>query len=278
VIRPACRALVAPLLLLAFEARASCDPARLLADAPGVFDGRLPEPASEALARIPEFGRMLLAARAYLRAGAKLAARWSWDEARIAAFEGSPEQRRLLDDIARVRAAFEASNPGLSLYVHATLRSLDRQIEAWNENASVGHSAEALLVALSASGLACRDDEEPTSDDAFGAWLANWAPSPKPNLAAPGLSPHGQARAIDFQVATRDGRIVAAADSSQVAAVWRAGGWDQRLAAAVSASGAPFLGPLASPDEPWHYEHQLASPAEVVAEPSGGSPPRGDLP
>ena len=52
-----------------------------------------PPPANEALADIPEVGRRLLALRSYVRAGSKLADRWSWTEEKIKAFQGSPPGR-----------------------------------------------------------------------------------------------------------------------------------------------------------------------------------------
>ena len=253
-------------LLLAPGASSACDPAALRAGVLRTLDARLPQVARGALERIPDPGRMLLAAHAYLRARSSLEERWSWSEAQITAFEGSPEQQRLLADIGQVRSAFEAANPGHSLYVHYTVRSLDRQIEAWNVNASVGRSGEALLTGLREGEGTCPADTDPGHAEALWGWLSRWTPQPRPNLAAPGLSRHGRARAIDFQIASMaDGRIIAAADSREVETVWRAAGLDRRLADAVTASRVPFHGPLLSPDEPWHYEH-------IEASPGGGSP------
>ena len=55
-----------------------------------------PPPSGEALTRIPDPGRKLLALRSYVRYGAKIADRWSWTKKQIEAFEGSPEQRDCL--------------------------------------------------------------------------------------------------------------------------------------------------------------------------------------
>lgn len=137
---------LAALLLAPAASSSACDPVALRAAV--LRDTRLPQVAREALERIPDPGRMLLAANGYLRAGPSLAERWSWGEAQIAAFEGSPEQQRLLADIERVRSAFEAANPGHMLYVHDTVRSLERQLEAWNGNASVARSGATLLAGL----------------------------------------------------------------------------------------------------------------------------------
>jgi hypothetical protein len=254
--------LVLAVVVLAPGAGRACDAVVLRAEVLRALDARLPLVAREALERIPDPGRMLLAARAYFRARTSLEERWSWSEAQIATFKSSPQQQRLLADIAQVRTAFEAAHPGHSLYVHDTVRSLDRQIDAWNGNDSVGRSGEALLAELAGSADACPAGSDPGRVEALWSWLSRWTPQPRPNLAAPGLSPHGRARAIDFQIANEaDGRIVAAADSRQIETVWRAEGWDRRLADAVTVSGAPFHGPLLSPDEPWHYEHLERPPA-----------------
>ena len=76
---------------------------------------------------------------------------------------------------------------------------------------------------------------------------------PVPTLAAPGLSPHGRMRAVDFQVESSR-RIVAGTDSTAIASEWIAAGWKARLQAAIVAADVGFHGPLAMPDEPWHYD------------------------
>ena len=88
---------------------------------------------------------------------------------------------------------------------------------------------------------------------ALRSLLLEHQPVPVPTLAAPGLSPHGRMRAIDFQVES-SGRIVAGTDSASIAADWIAAGWKARIQAAITAADAGFQGPLAAPDEPWHYE------------------------
>ena len=89
-----------------------------------------------------------------------------------------------------------------------------------------------------------------------------------PTLAAPGLSRHGRMQAVDFQVKQGD-RTVAGPSYAQVAPVWEGQGWSQRLARAVHATSDRFTGPLATPNEPWHYEYE---PAERVVQ----SEPRSD--
>ena len=89
-------------------------------------------------------------------------------------------------------------------------------------------------------------------------WLRGSALAVPANLAVPGLSPHGQARAFDFQV-FRGGQLVAGTDSTRIARDWRDAGWALRVAEAVRTSTA-FVGPLQSPDEPWHYEYLNPTP------------------
>jgi hypothetical protein len=206
----------------------------------------LPEAARDALVRIDGDGRQLLALRGYLRAS-DLEARWSWDDARIRAYQDSPEQRAAHAQVARVQDAFAAANPGYRLHANLQVRSLEEQLRKWNGNASVAAAADALAAA---AGPAC----DPARPDAFAAWLRGWRPAAAVNLAVPGLSSHGQGRAYDFQVMQGD-TLVAGTDSGSRQSQWIEAGWATRLATAVRESGATFSGPLASPDEPWHYSY-----------------------
>jgi len=216
-----------------------------------------PPPSSEALEQIPDPGRKLLALRSYVRDGPKIADRWSWTTERIAAFEDSPEQRALLAEIEAVNEAFEAANPGYALYVHGTVRSLDDQLASWNKNASVGSGADELLAAYTATFGDDGLEPDKIDPDALADWLRSFVPAQRANLAAPGLTRHGRAGAIDFQV-MKDGSIYAGADSQQVETVWRAEGWDEKLKASIEAAGPSFTGPLTNPDEPWHYDYAPA--------------------
>src|SRR5262245_29063947 len=149
------------------------------------------------LARIDGLGRRLLATRSYLRAGSELPARWSWTAQEIAAYELSGEYRALLREIAKVRRRFEELNPGYTLYVNLTARSVDLQLQRWNSNASVTRAAAQILDAALEHDC-----------DGLQRFLVDWRPPVLPTLAAPGLSRHGQLRAFDFQVKQGD-RIVA---------------------------------------------------------------------
>ena len=216
-----------------------------------------PPPANEALAQIPDTGRKLLALRSYVRAGSTLAERWSWTEEEIKAFQGSDEQLALLAEVAAVSAHFAEANPGYEIYANTKVRSLDVQIRSWNANESVGVEAAELLTAWIekfGDDEAAYDSLEPKQVRLF---LAGFTGSERARVAAPGLTLHGRAQAIDFQV-MRDGVIVAGANSKEIESVWRAEKWDVKLKESMLAAGPSFRGPLVSPDEPWHYDYDPA--------------------
>ena len=216
----------------------------------------LPPPARQALQRIDEAPRRLLAVRGYLRAGQQLTSRWSWSSEEIRLYEASQEYRDLLAEIVAVRSRFEAQNPGYSLYANTAARSLDVQLQRWNSNRSVGVIAGRLQDAA-ASELT--GDAYPAHPDVkatvrFGEFLRAWRPVPAAApLAVPGLSLHGRSRAIDFQIA-RGERIVAPTEVAKVRSVWEQQGWSGKLAAVMRDTH--FIGPLRSPNEPWHYEYE----------------------
>jgi hypothetical protein len=209
---------------------------------------------TEALARMDGTGRQLLALRSYVRSASHLAERWSWTREQIEAFDRSPEQRDLQLEISRVRTAFVAANPGYELYVNSQVRSLEVQIENWNRNESVAAAADEILAAAQALIVSpgFPADRPERARETLKAFLAGHTPVPTPTIAAPGLSLHGQMRAVDFQV-HHGGRIVAGPSTSAIPADWEAAGWAAKLDAAVHAGSNKFVGPLASPPAPWHY-------------------------
>lgn len=227
-----------------------------------VLTALAPPPSAEALVQIQDTGRKLLALRSYLRAGAGLSQRWSWTAEEIRAFDGSPEQKALLAEIDAVKAHFKAANPGFEIYVHGTTRSLDEQIAKWNANESVGAAAAGMFAAYQAAFGQAAAAPDPKK---LAQWLRSYQPPARANLAAPGMTLHGRASAIDFQV-MKDGRIHAGANTKEVESVWRAEGWDQKLKASITAAGPSFIGPLANPDEPWHYDYVAKAAAGVAAE------------
>lgn len=249
--RAALASVVAATTLAAGFARA--EPAETNVDAAlaALAAGLDPRVAST-LERIDGAGRRLLAARAYLRAGAQLGERWSWSAEQAVAFEDAAEKRALDAAVARVRCLFESRHPGYTLWVNPEFRSLDLQLTRWNENPRVGLAAANLLTAVE-QAVAAGISDTPDGVAALREFLLAHVPVPVPPLAAPGLSPHGRLRAVDFQVESA-GRIVAGTETESIATAWIQDGWKERLREAVAAAETGFEGPLASPDEPWHYE------------------------
>lgn len=217
-----------------------------------------------ALARIDGEGRRLLALRSYLRSRTHLAGRWSWTAEQVAAYRATPEHAELQAEIERVRAAFAQDNPGFELWVNPQVRSLDIQLQNWNTNESVAAAADALLTAARAfaGSPELRRANTAGAQRALEQFLENHVPVPTPTIAAPGLSPHGQLRAIDFQV-HRDGAIIAGTRTATIAQEWDSAGWAQRLETAVRSASRRFVGPLATPREPWHYTY---APDSVAAQ------------
>jgi hypothetical protein len=209
---------------------------------------------AQTLVRLDGTGKQLLALRSYVRSAAHLAERWSWTQEQIAAFEGSPEQLNLRHEIDQVSKAFTRNNPGFELYVNPQVRSLGTQIAHWNSNESVTAAAVEILAAARAliASPGFPADRPERAREVFRAFLSDHTPMPAPTIAAPGLSLHGQMRAIDFHV-YRNGRGVAGPSTSAIATDWEAAGWAARLNAAIQAAGNRFVGPLASSSAPWHY-------------------------
>jgi hypothetical protein len=205
----------------------------------------------DTLRQIVSPDRRLLALRGYLRAGGSLAERWNWSQERISDYPSTPEGKAAAAEIEAVSAAFAAANPGFSLHVNQSVRSLEVQIAHWNANESVGKAAADLVAALE-RGFAV--DASTPGPDQLRAAIKQWKPGVDVALATPGLSPHGQGRAFDFQV-EREGRIIAGADLASAVRQWGAAGWTEKLHSAVGKAGPHFAGPLESPYEPWHYSY-----------------------
>jgi hypothetical protein len=211
----------------------------------------LEPPVIDALKRISSADRRLLALSAYLRARDTLAERWSWSREQLSSYPETPEGKAATADLDAVVAAFAAANPGFRLQVSRELRSLDVQIAHWNADESVGTAAAALVAVLDQRFIG--EASKPSRDQLRSA-LVEWKPNVAIAVAAPGLSPHGQGRAYDFQV-ERGGQVIAGVDVTLASQQWDAAGWTQKLRAAVSVAGDHFSGPLESPYEPWHYAY-----------------------
>lgn len=216
----------------------------------------LPDPVRQVLQSVKGEPRKMLATRAYLRADKALLSRWSWSEQQIADYQASVEYKALLNAVAAVNDRFAARNPGYSLFVNTQVRSLDLQLQRWNENPGVGQAAERIYVVV---GDELRNGEYPAVPDSaatrrFVVFLKDLPPAIPVPLAAPGLSLHGQSRALDFQV-RKGARTVAGPEVASVAGVWEKQGWARKLHEAVDPARGVFVGPLRSPNEPWHYEY-----------------------
>jgi hypothetical protein len=225
--------------------------ARHLAEVCTTLDPR----AAATLERIDGLGRQLLAARSYLRVGSALGERWSWSQAEIDRYQGSALQRALDTEIDRVRAAFVKQNPGYTLWVNPQVRSVEVQVQRWNENATVAAAGAAMLERVRRElATAPVEGDAGTGRQWLTSLLRSTWPTPTPTLAAPGLSRHGRMQAVDFQVKKGD-RTVAGPSYADVKPVWEAQGWAERLRRAVRTTGDRFQGPLKTPNEPWHYEY-----------------------
>jgi hypothetical protein len=214
----------------------------------------LPVHAVDTLTKIEGTPRRLLAARSYLRAGEGLGTRWSWSAEEIRAHLKSAEYRALIAETEQVRRRFEAQNPGYTLYANTEARSLELQITRYNTNKSVERAANHLQKSALAEVFRPEYDSpaDANSVERFKKFLTGWRPPTAAALAAPGISRHGQLRAIDFQI-MKDGAIVAPTETATVKRNWDAAGWTEKLQEAMS--GSRFRGPLRSPYEPWHYEY-----------------------
>lgn len=226
----------------------------------------------DALGAIEGTGRQLLAVRSYVRSAAHLDERWAWTDVQIATYAGSSEKQRLDAAIARVRCKFESANPGHTLFVNDTVRSLDRQIEKWNRSETIKRSADYMLETFRAEVAtpAFPGANTPEGMSAFRSLLVTFKPIPTPSLAAPGLSLHGRMQAVDFQVMAGN-RLVAGTDPATVVETWEASGWKAKLQSAVNEANAGFVGPLKSPDEPWHYDFRPSAGVELI--PAACTPP-----
>ena len=217
--------------------------------------GGLAPEQGEALGRVEDGPRRLLALRGYLRAGHDVGSRWAWSQARVESYERSAEYAAALAEVEKVRKEFEASNPGYTLRVNTKVRSLDEQLSKWNETDSVRRAGEELLARAREEVAAASYGDEAGAEDVrrFESFLRGAGTRVTPTVAVPGLSPHGQSRAFDFQV-MRGSQLVAGTSSAEGA--WDRAGWTSKLQEAVRRASTKFTGPLASPREPWHYDYR----------------------
>ncbi|HET6331888.1 MAG TPA: hypothetical protein VFG30_01680 [Polyangiales bacterium] len=193
----------------------------------------------------------LLALRRYLRTGgAKLIVNWPWTVAEQKTTY-SKVIESLLDAARITKAAFEKANPGFTLgYTRA--RDLDRQAYLWIDNDSVRVASAGLWSDVRTELAKAQYIPNPGSEGAerFATFLAKSIVQPEPTNAAPGLSDHGQMKAVDFYV-DKAGKRVADIKKQLIGSQWHATGFDKQVKLATQGTG--LVGPLREPYEPWHY-------------------------
>jgi hypothetical protein len=209
------------------------------------------------LRTIPNRARRMLAVAHYLRRRHQVDTLWTWSAREVRSHQQTEQYRRAIEELRRVKRTFAKLNPGYVLVPGTNARSLRLQVAFWNREPSVAAAAQELqdscLVWLS-------DDGQPDLSDSarrirFLDRLANYTPTHLPTVAVPGLSLHGQIRAVDFAILRR-GRLVAGTSSASIDSVWDRGGWTERLRSAVAQATTGLTGPLETPREPWHYEYR----------------------
>jgi len=244
--------------LLTQPARPPAAPSELAAKIDAYFTAAaatLPGGPSGALARIPDLERRRLAVAHYLRRLDQVDSLWSWSPEEARARQKSADYRRAMRELRRVRQTFARQNPGYVLVTDTNPRPLLTQLRYWNHEPSVFAVARELSDSA-ASWLA--PELFPAQPDSSGVArfvhrLETFMPHRIPTVAVPGLSLHGRGRAFDFAILRR-GMVVAGTSSSTIDSTWKAAGWGARLRHAVIEAGETFVGPLATPPEPWHYE------------------------
>jgi len=212
----------------------------------------------QTLAKIKDHDKRYLAMTYYLRAGNTASSRWSWTDEQIKAYEHSAEFAQAREEIKKIAAQFSSANPQHVLYTNTRARSLEEQLTRWQMVRSIDVAAEELhkgtLAELMQNAYSATPNE--VSSKRFLAFLVAWRAPHTPTLAAPGLSLHGRGRAYDFQIRDLAGRTVAGTDTSTIRTVWDGQGWTEKLSNAVHTASKSFVGPLAAPREPWHYEYR----------------------
>ena len=216
-----------------------------------------------ALIGMPLMDRRVLAIRGYLRypslGRGSIEANWAWSNQDMEEFKKTAEFTRMKAAVAEVKATFAANNPGFTLGVDPDkVRSLESQVELWNQNPTVERLGRELKAKLLTAVEALPDTPDETSLKAFRKVLVEASLSSTPSNATPGLSQHGQAKAFDF-VVSRGRDVVAGTVTATIQEKWEDAGWTAKLKQAVQDAGGKFVGPLPAPYEPWHYIYKAAA-------------------
>ncbi|MEZ5593494.1 MAG: hypothetical protein R3F53_23415 [Gammaproteobacteria bacterium] len=191
---------------------------------------------------------------------------WAWDDDEIAEYKKSAERKVAASALNQVKKSFNADSAmkkkAFKLSVAPHVRSLQKQITAWNGNKSV------LTIGKKLRTILLREIRKPIYPDTPNAagivqlhkrLTADWKKGTlaSPTNATPGLSSHGQMRAVDFHVKNGSGVKVGHSGNPQN---WRDKGLSSALKDAVTEANkalgrTAFKGPLLRPDEPWHYTY-----------------------
>jgi len=199
----------------------------------------------------------LMALRRYLRYQGQKGAtsihdNWAWTAREAEQNLKLEPAKGLMTKAEAVRRNFAENNKGYTLAL-SPLRPLAKQVELWNKNTdvqSIGATVKAEMLEELGQDMYVSPPTE-MSIKAFAKRLSERDIKPEPGNAAPGLSAHGQMRAVDFVVMT-GATTVATTDTSTSQKVWRDKGWAAKLAEEATSAG--LRGPLLIPDEPWHWE------------------------
>lgn len=247
------------------------------------YVGRLVDAQQErvrsALAQITNEDRHLLAVRGYIRFASRINTRWAMTDDEEAEYRGTGAWRTMQAEVRQIQSAFASSHRGHTLAVNMRARSLDQQIALWNGNDTVLALGTRLMELIRVELDRDRYPAAPTDESV--AALTEWIGQPAgilglsatvlrrrrgrptlrirvntPSNATPGLSSHGQIKALDF-VVKRGRATIAGADMGQRDTVWRGpDNWSNRLNAAITSVSSDWDGPLQNPDEPWHYTYE----------------------
>ena len=223
--------------------------------------------------------RRLLALRGYLRYPqlnrGEMADNWAWTDEKEQTFNRSPQKTDFDNEVAKVKREFRRLMPGYYLTGEVKARSLETQIRLWNSNKPMKDivpvlKRKALHEIARSSGNRTNpspiypDDPAAADLELFRTWLAQDGLVASPTNATPGLSDHGQAKAIDFSVwkkgetrkengvtRTEKDTKVAGQESKTMQTVWKDPGFTDALKNATL--GTKLTGPLLAPPEDWHY-------------------------
>jgi hypothetical protein len=229
--------------------------------------------------------RRLLALRGYLRyptKRGKMSDNWAWTKEKEDAFVSGTKGVEFRAEVEKVKKEFRRLMPGYFLTGEVKARSLERQVKLWNKNETVKNLSHALnRKALKEIARTQKLDrhattttavyaDEPAADDLerFRTWLAGDGLVGSTTNATPGLSDHGQAKAVDFTVyknpEEKDDKAgkaagqkaekptkVAEQSSTDMKEKWDDPGFTAALTKA--ARGTRLTGPLKVPPEAWHW-------------------------